>query len=34
MNYLKAIGMGWLAIVLISLGVMAEQTHKTIKKNY
>jgi len=32
--YLKAIGAGWLVIVLVSLGVMGDQTNKTIKKHY
>lgn len=34
MNYLKGIGAGWLYIVLVSCGVMADQTKKTINKNY
>jgi hypothetical protein len=33
-KYLKTIGAGWLYIVLVSIGVMADQTNKTIRKNY
>jgi len=32
--YLKSIGAGWLYVVLVSIGVMSDQTKKTIKKNY